>query len=277
MKLGFITAWLALVACSLQAQPRTYTVSNAHSHNDYEQKVPFWLAYNEGFGSIEADIFLRQDSLVVAHSTKELALQRTLEAWYLDPLLAGVRKHGGRPYGAAGGVLQVLIDIKTDSIHTLDRLIEVLKKYPELTGNPNIKFVITGNRPSPSLWPTYPAWIWFDGVLSDTYDKTAMARVVMLSDDFKVFSKWNGIGAIPAADLERIEAGISKAHEWKKTVRFWDAPDLTNAWDQFMHLGVDYINTDHIAALSEYLHHQSKTANMGSGDGGKSRSTPPGN
>jgi alkaline phosphatase len=269
MKLGSITVVLALTACSLHAQPVSYTAGNAHSHNDYEQKKPFWLAYNEGFGSIEADIFLRQDSLVVAHSTKELALQRTLEAWYLDPLLASVRKNGGRPYASEGAMLQVLIDLKTDSIHTLDRLIEVLKKYPELTGNPHIKFVITGNRPSPSLWPTYPSWIWFDGVLSDTYDKTAMERVVMLSDDFKVFSKWNGMGEIPAADKARLESGIKKAHEWKKAVRFWDAPDLSNAWDQFMHLGVDYINTDHIAALSEYLRHQSKTAHAGAGQPGK--------
>ncbi|MES1249631.1 MAG: alkaline phosphatase, partial [Chitinophaga rupis] len=74
MKKGSIIVLLALAICSLQAQPLRYTVSNAHSHNDYEQKIPFWLAYNEGFGSIEADIFLRGDSLVVAHSTKELGL-----------------------------------------------------------------------------------------------------------------------------------------------------------------------------------------------------------
>jgi alkaline phosphatase len=263
MKIGSITALLALVAFSLQAQPVTYTVSNAHSHNDYEQKVPFWLAYNQGFGSIEADIFLRQDSLVVAHSTKELALQRTLETWYLDPLRACVRKNGGRAYPNGGGPLQVLIDLKTDSIHTLDRLIKVLEKYPELTGCPDIRFVITGNRPAPSLWPSYPSWIWFDGVLSYEYDKAAMDKVVMLSDDFKVFSKWDGRGDIPAPDRARLEAAVRKAHQWKKTVRFWDAPDVSNAWYQFMHLQVDYINTDHIAALSEFLRHSSKASNTG--------------
>ena len=262
-KIGSITVLLALVAFNLQAQPVIYSVSNAHSHNDYEQKVPFWLAYNEGFGSIEADIFLRQDSLVVAHSTKELALQRTLEAWYLDPLLACVRKNGGRPYSNGGGPLQVLIDLKTDSIHTLDRLIKVLGKYPELTGNPGIRFVITGSRPASSLWPSYPSWIWFDGVLSDEYDKAAMDRVAMLSDDFKVFSNWNGGGNIPAPDWARLEAAVRKAHQWKKTVRFWDAPDVINAWYQFMHLQVDYINTDHIVALSQFLHRLPKTSYTG--------------
>lgn len=259
----FFTALLVLAVFSLQAQPATYTVSNAHSHNDYEQKVPFWLAYNEGFGSIEADIFLRQDSLVVAHSEKELALHRTLETWYLDPLLASVRKHGGRPYLPVGMPLQVLIDLKTDSIHTLDRLIKVLEKYPELTGCRDIRFVITGNRPAASLWPSYPSWIWFDGVLSDEYDKAAMDRVAMLSDDFKAFSKWNGKGIVPAAEWGRLGAAVKKAHQFKKTVRFWDAPDFINAWYQFMHLGVDFINTDHIAALSEFLHHLPKTSYTG--------------
>jgi alkaline phosphatase len=259
-----IVVLLALVGFGAQAQPGAYTVSNAHSHNDYEQKVPFWLAYNEGFGSIEADIFLRQDSLVVAHSTKELALQRTLEAWYLDPLAACVRKNGGRPYANASAPLQVLIDLKTDSIHTLDRLIKVLQKYPELTGCPGIRFVITGNRPASSLWASYPSWIWFDGVLSDEYDKAAMDRVAMLSDDFKAFSNWTGKGIIPAPEWARLEAAVRKAHQAKKTVRFWDAPDIINAWYQFMHLQVDYINTDHIAALSEFLHHLPWTSYMGS-------------
>jgi alkaline phosphatase len=254
MKLS-LTFLLAVAALSLRAQPGTYTVSNAHSHNDYEQKVPFWLAYNAGFGSIEADIFLRQDSLVVAHSTKELALQRTLETWYLDPLLACVRKNGGRPFADASAPLQVLIDLKTDSIHTLERLIKVLEKYPELTACPGIRFVITGNRPASSLWPSYPSWIWFDGVLSDDYDKAALDRVAMLSDDFKVFSKWDGTGAIPSLEWTRLEAVVRKAHQWKKAVRFWDAPDVTNAWNQFMRLQVDFINTDHIAALSAYLRH----------------------
>ncbi len=38
------------------AQPPVYTTANLHSHNDYEKPFPFWEAYNQGFGSIEADI-----------------------------------------------------------------------------------------------------------------------------------------------------------------------------------------------------------------------------
>jgi alkaline phosphatase len=263
MKQGLFIVLLAFTTFGLQAQPSTYTASNAHSHNDYEQKIPFWLAYNEGFGSIEADIFLRHDSLIVAHSEKELALHRTLESWYLDHLLACVRKNGGKPFSDAAAPLQVLIDIKTDSIHTLARLIEVLGKYPELTGNRGIRFVITGNRPAASLFPTYPLWIWFDGVLSEQYSKEALDKIVMLSDDFKSYSKWNGKGIVPEMEWRLLQEAVTKAHQWKKTVRFWDAPDFINAWYQFMHLQVDYINTDHIAALSEFLRRLPKTSYTG--------------
>src|ERR1700750_333937 len=50
---------------------RLYTVANTHSHNDYEQPTPFWMAYQEQFGSIEADIFWLNGQLIVAHNLRE--------------------------------------------------------------------------------------------------------------------------------------------------------------------------------------------------------------
>src|SRR6476620_10934165 len=66
--------------------PIAYSTANAHSHNDYEQKVPFHNAWEHGFGSIEADIFLVGDELIVAHDTSQLTGGRTLKSLYLDPL-----------------------------------------------------------------------------------------------------------------------------------------------------------------------------------------------
>src|ERR1700722_10608128 len=75
-----------------------YTIANTHSHNDYEQPIPFRTAYNAQFGSIEADIFLVAGRLLVAHDRKELARGRTLEDYYVKPLSAGVEKNHGYPY-----------------------------------------------------------------------------------------------------------------------------------------------------------------------------------
>lgn len=65
---------------------------------------------------------------------------------------------------------------------------------------------------------------------------------------------------IPEKELALLKVAVNKAHQLNKPVRFWDAPDFINAWYQFMHLGVDYINTDNIVALSAFLKNLPKTS-----------------
>ena len=65
---------LALVSTSLCAQtPDEATASaaplpNAHAHNDYEHDRPLLDALDHGFTSIEADVFLVEGQLLVAHN-----------------------------------------------------------------------------------------------------------------------------------------------------------------------------------------------------------------
>ena len=132
---------LLCVMSTAFTQPK-YTVSNAHSHNDYEQKIAFWTAYNEGFGSIEADIFLDNDSLYIAHTTEELKARRTLRQYYVEPLASMVKKNMGYVYSDSRKHLQLLIDLKTDSIKTLNALINLLKQYPALINTSSVQFVI---------------------------------------------------------------------------------------------------------------------------------------
>lgn len=109
---------LFFMVIGTKAQSIIYSAANAHSHNDYEQQRPFYMAYNEQFGSMEADIYLVKGKLLVAHEPKQLDSTKTIESLYLQPLTAfhnGDRK------------LQLLIDIKTQGVATLDTLISVLK------------------------------------------------------------------------------------------------------------------------------------------------------
>ena len=244
---------LLLASFGVTAQPVHYTTANAHSHNDYEQPVPFYTAYKAGFGSIEADIFLIRGNLIVAHDISELKKNRSIEEYYLKPLLDFVEANRGYPYADTSKHLQMLIDIKTAPVNTLDSFIAVLKKYPALISNPNLQWVITGNRPPDSTFASYPSFIWFDGLLFKDYGRQPLEKIVMMSDDFKSYSLWNGDGALPTADLDKIVKAIARCHALHKPVRFWDAPDTPNTWKQFMQLGVDFINTDRIEQLEEYL------------------------
>ena len=234
-------------------QSPVYNPGNLHSHNDYEKPFPFSEAYNQGFGSIEADIFLQPGNLIVAHDTAQLKLRRTLDSLYLQPLEQCIRKNNGYPYPDHRRVLQLLVDIKTDSTATLDRLVKKLQSYPGIISCKAVKIVISGSRPAPMAFARYPNWIYFDGELHADYPVAAVKKIEMLSDNFRNYSLWNGIDTLPAKDKSILEALIAKGHRLHKKVRFWNAPDLINSWKVFMELGVDYINTDHITAAATFI------------------------
>jgi alkaline phosphatase len=246
-------ACLMILCFTGLAQKHVYTTGNAHSHNDYEQKRPFWAAYGEKFGSIEADIFLLNDSLFVAHDKIELMNRKTLIKYYLQPIESCLKKNTGFIYGDTSKRLQILIDVKTDAIKTLDAFIQTLQKYPSLTNNKTIIWVISGNRPEEKLFITYPPFIYFDGDVSKEYSSQALTRIKMLSADFGNFSLWNGKNSLPDSAHSLLQAAIVKIHHLNKPIRFWGAPDNAIAWTAFINLGVDYINTDKITELSRFI------------------------
>ena len=251
-----------LFACCLAvsslifAQPRKYTTANAHSHNDYEKPNPFTEAYKHQFGSIEADIFLipGSEDLFVAHAWRDLNnVRRTLDSLYLVPLANAIHNNNGNVYADGSRRLQLLVDIKTDAVPTLDRLIQALKKYPALTNSRTLQIVISGNRPSADSFHLYPSFIYFDGVIGNAYSPQALSRIPLFSASFGQFSSWKGHDRLPAKDSVGLSAAITLVHKLGKPVRLWAAPDNAEAWKSLMHLGVDYINTDRIAELSEFL------------------------
>ena len=235
------------------AQPVVYTVANAHSHNDYNQHSAYFQAYNEQFGSMEADIHLRNGALIVGHDSDKLILQNTLQALYLDPLLNSITTNGGYVYKDKSRKLQLLIDIKTQPEPTLKSLIELLQKYPAIIQNKTIKIVITGNRPDAKLFKNYPAYMWFDGDANKRYSQQALTKIAMLSEDFQEHSKWNGMGELPDSARIALTAIITRAHSVHKPVRFYACPDVAAAWLTMQQLKVDYINTDHIEILGDFL------------------------
>ena len=245
---------LPLILCFIvviaNAQPKIYSTANAHSHNDYEQPTPFWTAYKEGFGSLEADVFLQNDSLVVAHNRNELILQHTIEKYYLNPLDSCIKKNGGYVYANHKNTLQLLIDIKTEAVSTLNKLVELLRKYPNIINAKTLIISISGNRPDAKNFELYPKFIHFDGVLSVEYSKEALEKISMLSDYIGYYVKGKEITNEEFLNLSQV---VSKAHLLNKKVRFWGTPDKPDVWQKFIDLKVDFINTDHINALGAYL------------------------
>ncbi|NDA61881.1 MAG: alkaline phosphatase [Chitinophagia bacterium] len=221
-----------------------YTTARAHSHNDYEQANPFWLAFIENYGSIEADIHLLNGELYVSHDAKAIRADRTLKHLYLDPL------NSVQPTYRK---LQLLIDVKTEAIATLDTLVSVLKRYPAIIQNSSITIVISGNRPLEESYSKYPSFIWMDGRPGINYSKEALSRVALISASIQ---QYTGVTWPPNKQADSlIRKAISDAHALGKPIRFWATPDSWDAWNRLVNWGVDYINTDHLVELRQYLQH----------------------
>ena len=239
--LGLVLLWMAF-AHFIFAQ-ETYLV---HSHNDYIQELPFWYAYSNGASSIEADVFLRDGKLYVTHAEHEIMEGRTLETLYLDRLESLVRSGELRE-------IQLLIDLKSEAYKTLKKLVEVLGKYPSLTKDDKVKFVISGNRPKPDDYKKYPDFIWFDHQNLDELDTIDLSKVALVSVSFKNFTVWNGYGRMTADDFKAVFQAIQKAKSSGKPFRFWATPDTKTAWARLAMLEVDFINTDEPALATQYL------------------------
>ena len=220
-----------------------------HSHNDYEQDIPFWTAYKNGLNSIEIDLFLKNDSLYVTHSESEIIADRTIEHLYLNSLSKvassqlGIKKK-----------LQILIDIKSESHTTLNRLIKTLNYYPEIIDKENISIVISGNRPIPKKYVDYPDFIYFDyQSLYPIENEKIWKKIALISLNFKKYSSWNGVEDMSVEDFKKLDSLVKMAHYNKKPLRFWGTPDNKIAWEVFKELGVDYINTDKPIQVSTYF------------------------
>ena len=234
-----------------------FTSLNAHSHNDYLQKIPFFLAYNHHFGSIEADIWEVNGELMVAHEYKAISKERSLDSMYLMPIVRLFHKNGGRAWADQPGSFILLIDVKSEYELTLRVLVEKLKKYPNVFDrkvNSNaVRVVITGNRPDPEYFTNYPDFISFDGKLNLNYTDQQRQRIAMFSENLTQLSSWKDKEPLTIKDETRLKQVIDSVHHFNYPIRFWNAPDEPKAWKTLMELKVDYINTDHITELSVFL------------------------
>ena len=236
-----------IISC---ATTKRYTVSNAHSHNDYLNATPFYNAFNEGFGSIEADVYPVNGELLVAHKKEEIQRQTSLKALYLYPLLSKLSADSSRK-------LNLLVDIKENYKEALSLLIRELQPLQRHLSTAdkakNITISISGERPVAAEFNQYPNYIFFDDNLSTNHSADEWKRISLVSLPFDSISKWKGAGSLPSADVQGLKHAIDMAHKAGKPFRFWAAPDNTEAWKQQQKLGVDLIGTDKISGLANFL------------------------
>ncbi len=238
---------VSLVMClSLQAQrPIAF-----HSHNDYNRTAPFWEAYSQHCTSIEADVFLHDGEILVAHNREDVSADRSLRTMYIEPIVKTFRENGGRMWEGSSDRLQLMVDLKTGE--SLPGVLALAEEFPDVfTTSNGVKIVFTGDIPDPEDFGKYPEWVWFDGDFTGgkiTYTPEQLKRIALISTDFRKFAKkWNGKGRMIDPELFAVQGAIEAAHAVGKPIRFWDAPEGTTVYFTFQKMGVDIINTDYPA------------------------------
>ncbi|RQO77124.1 glycerophosphodiester phosphodiesterase [Pedobacter sp. KBW01] len=216
-----------------------------HSHNDYTHNKPFYEAVQNKAFSIEADVFVVGDSLMVAHSKKEIKAGNTLDKMYLQPILAFSKTKDFYSF-------QLMIDFKESWDITYPVLLKTLKPYEKLFSKrgKRVSIVISGNRPPHNTFHLYPEMIKFDGLPGVNYALEDLKKITMISANFADYSKWKGIGEIPEADQDKLSALVLAAYQINKPFRFWGAPDNENYWKQSLS-GI--INTDKVTEATNYF------------------------
>ncbi|MFE2448459.1 phosphatidylinositol-specific phospholipase C/glycerophosphodiester phosphodiesterase family protein [Streptomyces sp. NPDC059426] len=245
-------------------------LARAHAHNDYEHPRPLLDALSHGFGSVEADIWLVDGQLLVAHDATDLDPTRTLESLYLDPLARRVKANGGRVYRGYDLSLQLLIDLKTAGEATYLELAKRLRHYGPLFSaayggvdgrvrRGAVTAVISGDRGARAPMEAEKVrHAFYDGRLEDLGSGVPASFIPLISADWTKTFTWTGTGPMPQAERETLHRLVASAHAARQTVRFWATPDVAGPerdalWRELLAADVDYLNTDDLAGLEAFL------------------------
>jgi hypothetical protein len=249
-----------LLSLTNPADAPVVPLKNAHAHNDYEHKRPLFDALDHGFCSIEADIFLVKDQLLVGHMVNDLTPARTLQSLYLDPLRERIRANGGRVY-ASGPTIFLLIDVKTEAKSTYAAVDKVLAQYADILSVTRkgkweanaVTAVVSGNRAPQVMAEQEVRFAGYDGRLTDL-DVTVSAELMpWISDRWGLHFRWQGEGPMPEAEKAKLLSIVRKTHQHGRLLRFWATPERPAIWRELRAAGVDLINTDKLPELQQFL------------------------
>lgn len=235
----------------------------AHSHNDYEQVRPLLDALDQGFCSVEADVWLVEGRLLVAHDLKDAKPGRTLEALYLDPLAARVKQNGGRvfPHGPA---FTLMIDVKSDATNTYRALTVLLERHASMltrfgadrTETNAVTIIVSGHRARDLMLTETSRLAAYDGRLADLNSTASPHFIPWISDNWTQHFQWRARaedGSFPELERTKLRELAGKAHAQGRRLRLWATPDQPVMWKELRDAGVDLINTDRLKELSGFL------------------------
>src|SRR5262245_19375442 len=154
-----------------------------------------------------------------------------------------------------------MIDVKTDADATYRALEPVLARYADMLTvtrdgkvQPNaVTIILSGNRAQETIAAQSVRYVAIDGRPEDLDRNPPAGLVPWISDRWGSLFSWNGEGLMPAAEQEKLSTLVRRAHEQRRKVRFWATPEKPEVWSALVAADVDFINTDRLDELREFL------------------------
>lgn len=259
--LAFLVGCAApVIPTGVVKSPTITPLLQAHAHNDYLQPRPLFDALEQGFCSVEADVWLVEGKLLVAHDLEAVQVDRTLQKLYLDPLREQIRRNGGRVF-SRGPTGTLMIDVKSEAAPTYAALREVLRGYAEIltaftTTNSTpraLTIILSGNRATEIIAAEPVRHVALDGRLTDLDSSVSSQLFPLISDNWKQHFAWRGQGPLSQEERVKLQAFVHRAHEQGRRLRFWGVPDSATGWRELRAAGVDLIGTDDLSCLAKFL------------------------
>ncbi|MHC3472801.1 PI-PLC domain-containing protein [Streptomyces sp. 7R007] len=321
---------------------------HGHSHNDYLNSPPLTAALDDGYTSIEADVWLKSGTLWVCHDfatgscksdSGDTRQPLAFDSVYLQGLQTWIHDHGGTVYAGYTPPVRLLVEIKcaapstggpcddngstpsassdNNPLNVLSAIDGALLPYQDLLSTPTdtsapVQVVITGghngeNYPNPAagagssapaqtsvsavLHAQYPYnEAYLDGTLDSGYASAdpvvpllSFAAMQLSPDadcDFADYAPLTTPGSPTTKQLNEIVDAHANGHQ----VRVYGLPDCpaghagasggedlvsaTRAWSDAARGSVDYIGSNHIDSLHNWLSANDSAPVGGGGDCG---------
>ncbi len=240
---------------------QTILFLNGHSHNDYLHKRPLLDALDNGFFSVEADIFYEGGNFIVAHIKTGIRKKNTLERLYFEPLRERVKANNGKVYADGPLEFELMLDLKGGwSSMQIDSLQRLMMRYEEIfTVFENgmktaraIKIVLSGGNGNYNAPNHNSRYFSLDGGFGDfnsPLDSTIISRT---SASYKSHFKWRGKGEMPEAERKLLQEYVAQAHSTGRKIRFWAATNREQVWKELLDAGVDWVNVDKLEKFRKF-------------------------
>lgn len=225
---------------------------HAHAHNDYEHPHPLFDALAQGFTSVEADVYLVDGRLLVAHDRKDLKPSRSLKSLYIDPLVKRVNKDGAIYPGVE---FTLMIDVKADGPAATRELVKELETYRRMISTViprQIKIVVSGVGDREVVAKESARLLFLDGRPADL-EQPRDASIAWVSDSWDNQFKWTGVGEMPPTERAKLQEMAARAHARGYRLRFWAIPESSAVWRELQNAQVDLIGTDQLGRLRQFF------------------------